>query len=93
MRSMSTIVTEGDVDRGQPPDLARLRVVAILAPHLPPTHPIFGDVLDWCVRYGAVEVFVRWLEEARLMRDSGKLTDGELMASWALQQARREVRR
>jgi hypothetical protein len=89
---MSTILTEGDTDRGQPPDLARLHATAVLAPHLPPTHAMFGDVLDWCVRYDAVEVFVRWLGEARRMRDAGKLTDGELMASWALQQARREVR-
>jgi hypothetical protein len=90
---MSTILTEGDVDRGNPPDLARLHALAVLAQHLPPTHPMFGNVLDWCVRYGAVEVFVRRLAEARRMRDAGPLTDGELMASWALQQPRREVRR
>ena len=92
MRSMTTTVTEGDVDRGQPPDLARLRAVAVLARHLPTTHPMFATVLDWCARYGAAEAFVRWLEEARRMRDAGKLTDGELVASWALQQTRREVR-
>lgn len=93
MRTMTTILTEGDVDRGQQPDLARLRVVAVLAPHLPTTHPMFATVLDWCASYDAAEVFVRRLEQARRMRDAGKLTDGELMASWALQQARRDVRR
>ncbi len=47
--------------------------MAVLAPHLPTEHPMFGDVLDWCARYDAVEVFVRWLEEARRMRDAGRL--------------------
>ncbi len=88
-----SIVTEGDADRGQPPDLARLRAVAVLAPHVPPEHPMFADVLGWCARYDAAEAFVRCLEEARRMRDAGRLTDGELVASWALKRARRDVRR
>lgn len=88
---MATLLTEGDADRGRPPDLDRLHTTAVLARHLPPEHPMFGAVLDWCASHDAVGAFVRWLEEARRARDAGKLTDGELMASWALWRARREV--
>jgi len=40
-------LTEGDVDRGQVPDLRRLRAVVALAPHLPDSDPMRDAVVDW----------------------------------------------
>jgi len=89
-------LTEGDVDRGQVPDLRRLRAVVALAPHLSGLRSDAGRGrgLDWVSSHldeDAAALYVTHLKRAHELRGEGGLSDAHTMTSWALQQTRAEI--
>ncbi|MPZ66662.1 MAG: hypothetical protein GEU83_14515 [Pseudonocardiaceae bacterium] len=87
-------LTEGDLDRGHPPNLDRLQAIAALAPHLPPTEPLWEQVVQWATRHldqDAPALFIEQRHQAAQLRDHGRLPDSHTLTSWALTHARREA--
>lgn len=90
------LLTEGDVERGAPPDLRRLQAIAALAPHLPASDWMWNQVVDWAARHldsGATALFIQHRQQARELRGAGHLPDSHTLTSWALHQARHDVNR
>jgi len=78
-------LTEGDVDRGQVPDLRWLRAVVALAPHLRGSDPMRDAFVDWVSSHfdeDAAALFVTHLKRARELRAEGGLSDAHTMTSW-----------
>lgn len=52
-------------------------------------------VLDWATRYApdAAHMFVQHRQQARELRNAGKLPDSHTMTSWALAEARAQIAR
>lgn len=88
-------LTEGDVDRGGPPNLNRLQAVAALAPHLPDHDGMWEQVVGWAARHLELDApahFVAARRRAQQLRDTGQLPDSHTLTSWALQEARHTAR-
>jgi len=68
--------------------------MAALAPHLPQTDALGDQVVDWVTRHldhDAAALLIQHRQQARKLRDAGRLPDSHTLTSWALQEARREV--
>lgn len=91
---MAELLTEGDLDRGHPPDLDRLQATAALAPYLPAGDPLWDQAIDWAARHldcDAPALFIEHRHRAAQLRETGRLPDSHTLTSWALTHARREA--